>query len=444
MKRFLRPARPAPAALGKNALRGQGAGEAGSEEICALRIEEMGARGHGIAQSESGPVYAPLSLPGERIEAKIRADRAELVQILEPSPERIPASCPLFGRCGGCQLQHWQEGPYLAWKEQVIAQALAKRGLDVAIEPIVPAWGQGRRRAAFHAARNGRAIDFGFMRRDGAGIEPIGACPLLTASLGAKIPDLRKLAAALVPEKGEIVLQCLETLTGLDVNVRGAGQGPLQPGRLAKTSAAVLEADIARLSFEGDAFLAPRRPLIQIGLASLEPPPGAFAQATQAGEDTIAKLVEEALAGAGVKSVGDLFCGMGTFALRLAQTREVLAVESDASMLLALRAGAEGCGGRLKPITVLRRDLLRTPLSALEMKRIEAIVLDPPRSGARLQAEQIAASKVSLVVSVSCDAMTFARDAKVLKDGGFRLTRLCGVDQFRWSPHIELVGKFVR
>lgn len=441
MKRFHRPA---PSSLAKRALRGQGAGQASQDEIRVLRIEEMGARGQGIARGEIGPIYVPLSLPGEMIEARMTGDRAEAMQILEPSLERIPACCPVFGRCGGCQLQHWQEGPYLAWKEQIIAQALAKRGLDVEFEPMVPAWGQGRRRAAFHAARKGRAIDFGFMRRDGAGIEPISACPLLSASLEAKIPDLRRLAAALVPEKGEIVLQCLETLSGLDVNVRGAGQGPLHASQLAKTSAAILEADIARLSFEGDVFLAPRRPVIQIGLASLEPPPGAFAQATQAGEDRIAKLVQEAVAGAGAKSVADLFCGMGTFALRLAQSSEVLAVEGDASMLLALRAGAEGCAGRLKPITTLRRDLLRNPLAALEMKRIEAVILDPPRSGARLQAEQIAASKVSLVVSVSCDAMTFARDAKTLIDGGFRLTRLCGVDQFRWSPHIELVGKFVR
>lgn len=442
MKRFHRSARPAPLPAAKHAARGQGASKGGEGEIRTLRIEEMGARGHGVAQGAIGPIYAPLSLPGEVIEARITGDRAEIEQIRERSKARIAPSCPVFGRCGGCQLQHWQEGPYLAWKEQVITQALAKRGLEVALEPITAAWGQGRRRAAFHAARSGRAIDFGFMRRDGAGIEKINACPLLSASLEAKIPDLQRLAAALVPEKGEIVLQCLETQSGLDVNVRGAGQAPLQSSQLAKTSAAILQADIARLSFEGDVFLAPRRPLIQIGQASLEPPPGAFAQATQAGEDMIAKLVQEAVAGA--KSVADLFCGMGTFALRLAQSSEVLAVEGDASMLLALRAGAEGCAGRLKPITTLRRDLLRNPLAALEMKRIEAVVMDPPRSGARLQAEQIAASKIALVASVSCDAMTFARDAKVLIDGGFRLTRLSPVDQFRWSPHIELVGKFVR
>ncbi len=436
MKRLDRSVRAVRPASG---LRAKSAVSTGPQN---LLIEEMGARGHGIAKGGDGPIYVPLTLPGEQIEAEITGDRAEALAIRAASPERIAAQCPVFGACGGCQVQHWAQQPYLAWKESMVVAAMAKRGLAAAIEPIIPAWGEGRRRAAFHAARAGRAISFGFMRRDGTGIEPIPDCPLLSASLQSKIPALKDLAAVLVPEKGELVLQCLETQTGLDINVRGAGQAPVTGARLARTTSAVLAADIARLAFEGEVFLAPQQPMIQIGPARLTPPPGAFVQATVAGEVQIARLVLEAMAGAG--RLADLFCGLGTFALRLAAQDEVLAVEGDAPMLLALREGADGALARLRAITILRRDLLRNPLSALELKRIDAVVLDPPRSGARQQTEQIVASKVSRVASVSCDVTTFARDAKVLIDGGFRLTRLTPVDQFRWSPHVELVGAFER
>lgn len=440
MKRFdrsVRAARPSAGARQKPR-----AATASPFQEQTLRITEIGARGHGIASGALGPIYVPFTLPGEEIQAKVLGDRGEALVITDASPERIAAECSVFGQCGGCQVQHWAQPPYLAWKEGIVRQALARRGLDVRLEPIIAAWGIGRRRAAFHAARQGRSIAFGFVRSDATGIEPMPDCPLLSPSLQSKIPVLENLATLLVPEKGELILQCLETLAGLDVNVRGAGQAPLVGARVARTTAAVLSAEIARISFEGEVFLVPQHPLIQIGLARVVPPPGAFLQATEAGEAAIARLVLEALAGAG--RFADLFCGMGTFALRLAEHDDVLAVEADAPMLLALRGGADGAAGSLREITILRRDLLRNPLSALELKRIDAVVLDPPRSGARLQAEQIVASKVGRVAYVSCDAVTFARDARVMIDGGFRLTKLTPVDQFRWSPHIELVGAFER
>jgi 23S rRNA (uracil1939-C5)-methyltransferase len=179
-----------------------------------------------------------------------------------------------------------------------------------------------------------------------------------------------------------------------------------------------------------------------MGLARVRPPPGSFLQATKAGEDTMAALVCEALAPA--KRIADLFCGVGTFALRLAARSEVWAVDGEQPMLTALKAAADAAGGALKTVETARRDLLRSPVSALELKRFDGVVFDPPRGGARLQAEQIAASKASLVAAVACDAGAFARDARVLVDAGFTMGTVTPIDQFRFSPHVEIVGVFTR
>lgn len=436
MKRLDRSARggPARSAAGR-------AGLAPPEEA-VLQITEVGARGDGLAQGPNGPVYVPFALPGEEVLARRTGDRAEIARILEESPERITPACPAFGRCGGCQLQHWAPAPYLAWKQAAVIQALAKRGLETEVLPIIEAWGEGRRRAGLHAVRQGRELRFGFIARGGAGVEPIPACPLLAPRLRDALPALRRLALALAPERGEVVLQCLLTPEGIDADVKGVGAPEAQRHRLPAIIQAAFDADLARLSLEGEPVVSPREPRLRIGRALVKPAPGAFVQPTEAGEETLARLVLEGVGEA--RRFADLFCGMGAFALRLAERGEVLAVEGEEAMLAALKAGADGAAGALGAVTTLRRDLLRTPLSALELKRVEAVVLDPPRSGARLQAEQIAASKASRVVSVSCDPASFARDAKALVDGGFQLLKVTPVDQFRWSPHVELVGVFVR
>jgi len=239
------------------------------------------------------------------------------------------------------------------------------------------------------------------------------------------------------------VLQVLETITGLDVDVRGAGRISARDRQgLQALAAAVEAADLARLSLEGEVVLERRSPQLTMGKAVVRPPPGAFVQATAAGEEDLAALVQEALAPA--KRVADLFCGVGTFALRLAATAEVWAVDGETSMLSALKAAADGAGGALKGVEVMRRDLLRSPVAALELKRFDAIVFDPPRGGARLQTEQIAASKASIVAAVACDAGAFARDARILVDAGFAMGVVTPIDQFRFSPHVEIVAVFSR
>lgn len=409
-----------------------------------LDIAAMGARGDSTAEGDRGPIYAPFALPGERIRARVTGDRAELLEVLAASGERQEAICRHFGRCGGCQLQHWREAPYLAWKRDLVVQAMAKRGLGGAVvDAAIPAWGAGRRRAAVHAARERGQVRVGFIERGGARLTPIAHCPVLAPELEAVVLKLGPLAELTLPQRGEITLQCLLTAAGVDVAIKGAGRVELlNRAALEKLSAIADALNLARLSIDGEPIVERAKPMLRMGRAFVAPPPGAFLQPTALGEETLAGLALEALAGA--KRVIDLFSGIGTFALRAAEFAEVLAAESDAEMLAALKRAADGAGGALKEVQTLRRDLLRTPLSSLEMKKFDAAVIDPPRSGAKLQAEQIARAPIRRLAYVSCEPASFARDVKVLVEHGFTLTRITPVDQFRWSPHVEIVGALER
>ncbi|WP_395644496.1 class I SAM-dependent RNA methyltransferase [Terricaulis sp.] len=405
---------------------------------------QMGARGDAVFEAETGPIYVPYGLPGERVKARIVGDRAESIEVLAASADRQTPACQHFGRCGGCQLQHWREAAYLAWKRDQVVQALARRGLGgIEVSDIVPAWGAGRRRAALHAARVRGKVQLGFIERGGARLTPIVQCPVLVPELEAVVMKLAPLAELTLPQRGEITLQCLLTDAGVDVAIKGAGRAEaVQRAAFEKLNAAARDLKLARLSVDGEPIVTLATPSLRMGLARVTPPPGAFLQATAEGEAVLGRLVLEALAGAG--RVIDLFSGIGTFALRVAEKAEVLAAESDAEMLAALKAAADGAGGALKQVTTLRRDLLRTPLASLEMKKFDGAVIDPPRSGARLQAEQIARAPVRKLAYVSCEPASFARDVKVLIEHGFTITKLVPVDQFRWSPHIELVAAMER
>jgi 23S rRNA (uracil1939-C5)-methyltransferase len=191
----------------------------------------------------------------------------------------------------------------------------------------------------------------------------------------------------------------------------------------------------------GEVLYQARLPMVRLGPVAAALPPGGFLQAVPEAEDAMAALALKAMAGAG--RIADLFCGLGTFTFRLASIAPVLAVDSDALAVKGLAAAAGTVSG-LKSIKSEARDLYRRPLLAQDLKAIDAVLFDPPRAGAEAQARQIALSKVSVVVGVSCDPGTFARDARILVDGGFRLEQVMVVDQFLWSAHVELVGVFRR
>jgi 23S rRNA (uracil1939-C5)-methyltransferase len=434
MKRFDRSNRPA------GARRAPILGPPAEERT--LVIGEVGGRGDGQADGADGPIYAPFTLPGETVRVRVIGDRAEVLERLIGSPERVEPPCRHFGRCGGCQLQHWRADAYLAWKQEQVRLALHRRGVAAPIDPIIPAFGVGRRRVALHGARAGKSIKLGFVERGGARIGALEECPVMAPALVEAVAGLRALVARFGPSKGAVTLACLWTQAGLDVDVKGAGKvGGLDRAALEAGAALARQYDWARLSFDGEAFITLRAPVLVMGAARVVPPPGAFVQATAAAEEALGRLVMAGLEGA--SRAVDLFSGVGTFALRMAGAMEVLAVEGDEAMLSALKQAADGVGG-LRGVSTVRRDLLRQPFSALELKRYDAVVFDPPRAGAKLQAEQIARSKAEKVVAVSCDPGTFARDLKILVDAGFRLVRVSPVDQFRFSPHVEVVGALVR
>ena len=408
-----------------------------------LTIARLGHRGDGIADTAQGAVYVPFALPGEIVTAEPVAghpDRRHLLHIERASHERAVPVCPHFGLCGGCALQHWSLAEYLLWKRGLVAEALAQAGVIAPVEPIVDAHGQGRRRAVLHARRGiDDVLEVGFAAARSHQIVAIDKCPILAPSLAGAVEAAWAIAQALKPQKKPLDIQMTATDSGLDVDVRGFG--PLNPKTATELARLAEKHRLARLTRHGDLVAQQAQPLIKIGKAQVPIPPGAFLQATAQGEETLARLVIRHAGAA--KNIADLFCGVGPFALRLAERARVTAADNDEAAIGALKRGAATASG-LKPIDAQTRDLFRRPFMASELKNFDAVVFDPPRQGAGAQARDLAKSAVPVVIAVSCDPATFARDAKILIDGGYKLAGVTPVDQFRYSHHVELVAKFER
>ena len=406
-----------------------------------LVIERVAPQGDGVS---TGPIYTPFTLAGERVTARAAGDRAELVQVLQPSAERVEPPCPHFGACGGCALQHWDHAPYLDWKIEQVRQVLARERIETEFVAPYAAQPGARRRLALHARRrDGRTI-LGFKTRKAWDVVEISQCPIADPRLIAALPALARFATPMFHHpKSAPTLHVTWTETGLDVDVTGveAKSGGLDADARVRLAEAANAGDFARASMTGEILFQARRPMVRFGAARVALPPGGFLQAVAAAEDAMAAFAIEALKGA--DRVADLFCGAGAFTFRLAEHASVVALDSHAPAVTALREAIATVLG-LKAIEAQARDLDRRPLLAMEMKKLDGALFDPPRAGAFEQAREIANSKVSRAVGVSCNPATFARDARVLVDGGFKLTRVLPVDQFLWSPHIELVGVFER
>ncbi|WP_333592083.1 class I SAM-dependent RNA methyltransferase [Brevundimonas sp.] len=410
-----------------------------------LTISHIGGQGDGVVRTERGPVFAPLTLPGEVIRAEIRDGRAETVEIITPSPDRIAPVSPQYGDCGGCSLQHWASGPYLDWKREQVRAALAREGIETEVEATVATPPGTRRRLALHARRgpDGRAI-LGFKARKSWRLVRVNACPVADPRIVAAIPALARVAEAFLEHpKSAPTLHVTWTLDGLDVDVTGVERrsGGLSRDAQMRAIMAAGEADLARLSQAGETLVMARRPRVTFGPATVPLPAGGFLQAVPQAEAAMVERATEAVRGA--RKIADLFCGAGTFTFPLAAVAPVLAADASAEGIAALKAGI-GTARGLKPITAEARDLFRRPLSPHDLKGCDAVVFDPPRAGAAEQTAQIAQTKAEVVVGVSCNPTTFARDARILIDAGFRLERVTPVDQFLWSAHVELVGVFKR
>jgi 23S rRNA (uracil1939-C5)-methyltransferase len=402
-----------------------------------LAIVALDAHGCGVAE---GGAAVPGALPGERVRVRSEGRRTELVEILSASPERAKPYCPWFGRCGGCAAQHMSDALYRDWKRGLVVDALRRAGVEARVSPLVDAHGAGRRRATFHARfPHGAPDEVGFMRARSHDIVSIDACPLFAPSMAGAVEAARAFARDLRGLMKPLDISVTATLEGLDVDLRGSGALDLAETRkLIRTADAL---DLARVSNHGAVVVERRPSRVAFGEALVTLPPSGFLQATEAGEARLAAFAEEALAGA--RAVADLFCGAGAFALRLARRREVHGFDSDAAAIAALESGAAGAQG-LRRVVATTRDLFQRPLRAEELAPFDGVLLDPPRAGAEAQASEFAASALKLVVAISCNAATFARDARILVDGGFGIETVTPLDQFRSSPHVEIAAVFRR
>jgi 23S rRNA (uracil1939-C5)-methyltransferase len=407
-----------------------------------LVISRVGHRGDGIAEIADEPVFVPYTLPGEAIDVEAvpgHPDRAQLIRVETPSPDRVAPFCPHFGICGGCATQHWAQTPYRAWKRDLVVTALKQAGIEAPVDALIDAHGDGRRRAVLHARRGTKDIlEVGFSTLRAHTLVPIDACPVLAPGMAGTIPAAWAIAEALSPIRKPLDIQVTATASGLDIDVRGSG-----PLRTAQTGALARIAEkhkLARITRHGEMVTQRAAPMVKMGRAMLTLPPGSFLQATQLGEETLAQLVAGHIGKA--KTIADLFCGVGPFALRLAENAKITAMDSDDAAIEALSRASAAPG--LKPVTVQKRDLFRRPLTAPEMKSFDAVIFDPPRQGAEAQARELARSKVPLVIAVSCNAATLARDARILIDGGYRLSAVTPVDQFKYTAHVEIVAAFSR
>ncbi len=409
-----------------------------------LVIDHVGHHGDGVAITGGGNIYVPYALGGETVEVAAvpghHPDRRRLLAVETASAERIAPFCPHFGVCGGCAIQHWDAAAYSAWKRDLVVATLAQAGIDGDVAPLVDAHGAGRRRITLHARMGTHdVLKVGYAAAGSHDIVPIDRCPILDPHLNGAIEVAWALAEPLITIGKPLDIQVTATDSGLDVDVRGSG--PVSSTMITQLSRIAEQHRLARLTRHGELVLMRTPPVVAMGTATVALPPGSFLQATVAGEETLAALVSEHCKRA--KHIADLFCGVGPFALRLAARAKVNAFDNDAGAVTALQKAATSTSG-LKPVRAEPRDLFRRPLMPQELRDYDTVVFDPPRQGAQAQATQLAASKVPVVVAVSCNVTTFARDAKILIDGGYRIDGVTPVDQFRHTPHVELVARFRR
>jgi 23S rRNA (uracil1939-C5)-methyltransferase len=408
-----------------------------------LLIDHVGHRGDGVALKGHEAVYVPYALGGETVEVEEvhgHPDRRRLLAIEIASPERIAPFCPHFGVCGGCAIQHWQADAYRAWKHHLVVETLGQAKLECEVAPLIDAHGAGRRRITLHARLGTHdVLKVGFAAANSHDVIPVDRCPILDPGLNGALEAAWALAEPLIRMGKPLDIQVTATSNGLDIDVRGSG--PLTSAMITTLSRIAEKHRLARLTRHGELVLMRNAPDVTIGSAQVTLPPGSFLQATTAGEEALAQLVEKHAGRA--RHIADLFCGVGPFALRLARHARIAAFDSDAGAVASLQKAATATSG-LKPVKAEARDLFRRPLMPPELRDYDAVVFDPPRQGAQAQCERLAASKVRIVIAVSCNAATFARDAKILVDGGYKLEGVTPVDQFRHTPHVELVARFSR
>jgi len=402
-----------------------------------LEILRIGHKGDG--ETAEG-VFVAFTVPGDKVIVAGEGERARIVDLAAKGATRVAPACKHFTFCGGCALQHVEPKAYRAWKHDQVTTALAQRGItDVEVAPLVTVAPRTRRRAVLTAKLVEGTVFIGFQERGSHHIVDMGECHVLHPDLFALVAKLRDALGPILPEHARAEIDVMRADNGIDMSL-GVGRTTLDGALRTKLASLATQLGLIRLTVNGELVAQSTPPIIRWAGAEVTPPPAAFLQAVPEAEATLQSLVTEAVGKA--KRVADLFAGCGAFTFALARHAAVAAFDSETDAIAALTAARNAPG--LKPITAERRDLFRRPLLKHELDTFDAVVIDPPRAGAKAQVEQLAASKVARIAAVSCNPATFARDARILIDGGYKLKSVTPVDQFLWSPHIELVAVFER
>jgi len=400
-----------------------------------VEIVRLGHAGDGIT---ADGLFVPYTVPGDVVRIARAGTRGRVEEIVCSGASRAVAPCAHFGRCGGCALQMMAREPYLAWKRDLVVNALLQRGFsDVPVEEIRAVPPGTRRRAMFKARADGKGVSLGFYEPESRNLVDIFQCPVLIPALAALIAPLKTGLRPLLKSGETAELHATATDSGIDLSLKL--KRLRDPDLLTMLSELASSLKLARLSWNGETVAMAETPSLRVGRFTVALPPESFLQPTKEGERILQDLVREEAGGMGL--VADLFSGYGAFALALAQACAVRAVDGAEPQIAALTAAAKAAGAN---VTAETRDLFRRPLLADELAPFDAVVLDPPRPGAQAQAQALARSTVRCVLYVSCNPASFARDARILKDGGYRLTRIVPLDQFLWSPHVELFARFTR
>lgn len=414
-------------------------------------IIKIGAQGDGLATHHSTPVYVAKTAPGDMVNFALGKPRAEgfsavLQKIIKPSQHRVDPPCPYFAKCGGCALQHVNEKFYRQWKTNKLLHALIREDIEPeAVGEPVFLHHATRRRTTMAAHKAGKRIGMGYFEARSHNIVNAELCLILEPELDAKMQALRRFLPQLLPEDeiADITLQHIDGAFDMVLTGRYQHRGKFSFGQDEAMGEIAEQLDIARISFRLKDFqppeiiLARKSVLKKFGAVTVAVPPASFLQASQAGEDTLAALVMEHTKDS--RKILDLFSGCGTFAGNLLERDvRVIAIDGDKDAVNALAAAKH------RKLTALRRDLFKNPVPPGELDAFDTVILDPPRAGAREQAEQLAQSQVKKIISVSCNPGTFARDAAILQKRGYILRHVTLVDQFVWSAHLEIVGVFTR
>ena len=389
----------------------------------------------GMGRASDGRSLLPRVLPGEEVE--VAQDGS--VRIVTPSADRVAASCRHYKSCGGCAMQHAADTFVADWKLGIVQKAVQAHGLSPEFRPVLTSPAKSRRRAKFSGRRTKKGAMVGFHGRASHTLFAVPDCQLVTPALLDILPALEALTVLACSRKGEIDLTVTDAPLGPDVLVTTDKE--LTSQLRIEMAAFANHHGLSRLVWNDEPVVTINPPAQDFGGTKVTPPPGAFLQATKHGETMLLQAVEEITGKA--QRVIDLFAGCGTFTLPLAKRAEVHAVEGEGEMLVSLDRGWRA-GHQLRKVTTEVRDLFRRPLEPDELRHFDAAVIDPPRAGADAQIATLVRSEIKTIAMVSCNPITFARDAKTLVDAGFNMPWVQTVDQFRWSPHVEMVASFTR